>query len=113
MTGSPRMRTLIVIAVLAVCMASGSTAAAQQYQLHHDIIRGRVTDDSGKVIAGADIAVTMAPDRATRFGKSDTAGRYEISFEHGTGDYLVHIASLGREAFRKRITRTGTDSVFT
>jgi len=103
------------ITLCAGLVVAAATAGAQQpaYQIHRDLIRGRVTDDSGKVIAGADIAVTMAPDRTTQFGKSDSSGHYEITFEHGTGDYLVHIAALGRDAFRKRITRTGSDSVFT
>ncbi len=34
-------------------------------------------------------------------------------FAEGTGDYLVHISALGRTTFRKRVTRTGSDSVFT
>ena len=109
------MRTLLS-SFIAIGLASA--AVAQQpttpaYQIHRDVIRGRVTGDSGKVIAGADIAVTMAPDRTTEFAKSDSAGRYEIVFARGTGDYLVHVASIGREAFRKRVTRTGSDSVFT
>jgi len=101
---------------LGACVAAvAATAGAQQpaYQIHRDLIRGRVTGDSGKVIAGADIAITMAPDRTSQFGKSDSSGHYEIVFEHGTGDYLVHIVALDREAFRKRITRTGSDSLFT
>jgi hypothetical protein len=92
------------------------TAAAQQppaYQLHRDVIRGRVTTDSGVAIAGAEIAVTMAPDRNTQFATSDSGGRYEVVFERGTGDYLVHVAAPTRLAFRKRVTRTGADSVFT
>jgi hypothetical protein len=106
------------LALLFGFFATSTPARAQQapapsYQIHHDVIRGRVTTDSGKVIAGAEVAVTMAPDRTSRFAKSDSAGRYEIAFEQGTGDYLVHIAAVGREAFRKRVTRTGSDSVFT
>jgi hypothetical protein len=91
--------------------AQGVPAAA--YQIHRDAIRGRITSDSGRAVRDADIAVTMAPDRVTQFAKSDSAGRYEVVFERGTGDYLVHVAALGREAFRKRVTRTGSDSVFT
>jgi hypothetical protein len=83
------------------------------YQIHRDVIRGRVTSDSGKVVVDATVSITMAPDRQSQFAKSDSAGRYEVVYEKGTGDYLVHIAALGREAFRKRITRTGSDSVFT
>jgi hypothetical protein len=84
-----------------------------QYTVRRDVIHGRVAADSGRALAGAEVAITMAPDRTTQFAKSDSAGRYEVVFEKGTGDYLVHVAALGRKTFRKRITRTGGDSVFT
>ena len=102
-----------VACALVLCASHLSRAQQPAYQIHHDLIRGRVTDDSGKVVVGADIAVTMAPDRTTQFAKSDSSGRYSIAFDRGSGDYLVHIAALGRDAFRKRVTRSGSDSVFT
>jgi len=110
-------RYYVVFAAAGLLLATSAAGRAQQpsptaYQIHRDVIRGRVTTDSGKVVPGADIAVTMAPDRVSQFGKSDSAGRYEVVFERGTGDYLVHVSALGREAFRKRVTRTGSDSVF-
>ena len=97
-------------------LTTATVAAAQQppaYQIHRDIIRGRVTTDSGVAVAGADVAITMAPDRNTQFAKSDTGGRYEVVFERGTGDYLVHVAAPTKQAFRKRVVRAGSDSVFT
>mgnify|MGYP001556799017 CR=1 FL=1 len=81
-------------------------------QTHHDTIRGTVTIDSGKVLAAADVIVTMAPDRISRATTTDNAGRYSMEFANGTGDYLVHISAVGYGTFRKRVTRTGADSVF-
>jgi len=81
-------------------------------QAHTDVIRGRVTTDSGVVLSGAAVIVTRAPDRASFQGTTDQQGNYRILIPDGTGDYLVHISALGRNAFRKRVTRTGTDSVF-
>jgi hypothetical protein len=109
-------RLTIAGALAALCSVTALSAqqpAQPTYRIHHDVIRGRVTTDSGKVIADASIAVTMAPDRVTSFAKSDSAGRYELVFPKGTGDYLVHVSALGRDAFRKRVTRTASDSVFT
>ncbi|MGI8764927.1 MAG: carboxypeptidase-like regulatory domain-containing protein [Gemmatimonadaceae bacterium] len=83
-----------------------------QAQTHHDVIRGTVITDSGKALAGVDVIATMAPDRLSEATKTDNAGKYEIVFEHGTGDYLVHFSAVGRQTFRKRVTRTGNDSVF-
>lgn len=87
-----------------------SSAAAQQAPVHRDVIQGTVTSDSGAV-AGADIIVTMAPDRLSEATKADAAGHYSVVFEHGTGDYLVHVSATGFATFRKRVTRAGTDSV--
>jgi len=106
----PRLAFALVVAATA---ARAQQPAQPVYQIHRDVIRGRVTTDSGVAIVAADVAVTMAPDRTTQFAKSDSAGRYEIVFEKGTGDYLVHIASIGRQAFRQRAVRSGSDSVFT
>lgn len=103
---------------LLALLAAATPVLAQQplnrptYQVHRDVIRGRVTTDSGLAIAGANVAVTMAPDRVTQFDTTDPDGRYDVVYEKGTGDYLVHIAFPGRQTFRKRITRVGSDSVF-
>lgn len=103
-----RFRCLVVAVVSAVCLPASVLA-----QTHHDLVRGTVTTDSGKVIAGADVIITMAPNRDSRSTKTDDGGHYSIAFENGTGDYLVHVSAVGRATFRKRITRVGTDSVFT
>jgi hypothetical protein len=81
-------------------------------QVRREIIRGRVTTDSGAVLAGAAVFVTRAPDRLTMSTKTEADGRYEIVFEQGTGDYLVHVSAVGRRTLRKRVTRQGGDSVF-
>jgi hypothetical protein len=80
--------------------------------LRREVIRGRVTNDSLKGVVGATVTATMAPDRLIQRTTTDSAGRYELIFEKGTGDYLLHIAALGKTPFRKRLSRTGTDSIF-
>ena len=110
---SYRLATACAALVVGAACATAQQPTAPSYQIHRDVIRGRVTTDSGKAIKDAEVAVTMAPDRVSQTAKTDSAGRYELIFERGTGDYLVHVASLGRDAFRKRVTRTGSDSVFT
>lgn len=96
-------------AVAVVAGVAGSAGA----QGHTDVIQGRVTTDSGVAIDSADIIVTMAPDRLSKFGRSDATGHYVITFPDGTGDYLVHISAIGRATMRKRVTRVGRDTVFT
>jgi hypothetical protein len=102
-------RITLARVALAFLLLSPAVVGAQRT----DVIRGRVTTDSGAAIDNATIIVTRAPDRATFQGTADRDGRYQILVANGTGDYLVHISAVGREAFRKRELRTGTDTVFT
>ena len=81
-----------------------------------EIIRGRVTTDSGVAVAAATVTATRAPDRNFFQTATDSAGRYLLVIPDGTGDYLIHVAAAGRQAFRKRVTRASdaaaTDTVY-
>jgi len=70
-----------------------------------------VTTDSGAAIAGAQVVATRAPDRAFRSTLTDKDGRYQIVFEQGTGDYLLHVSALGRSTIRLRVTRTASETL--
>src|SRR5665213_132792 len=107
---TPLRRGIIAITALVAVTTTATNASAQA---HVDTIRGTVTTDSGKAIPDADIIITIAPTRDSRATKADSSGHYTMAFVDGSGDYLVHISAVGYEAFRKRITRTGPDSVFT
>jgi hypothetical protein len=82
-------------------------------QTRAEIIRGQVKTDSGRAVAAADIIVTMAPNREIFRATSDSAGQYRVLIEKGTGDYLVYIGAPGRKPFRKRVLRSGADSILT
>jgi hypothetical protein len=75
-----------------------------------DTLRGRVTTDKGVVIVGAEVVATRAPDRTFKSALTDARGSYQIIFEQGTGDYLVHAAAIGRESARARVQRTGGET---
>jgi len=110
---APCLRVAGFGVVLLVVAALRAGAQLPTYQIHRDLIHGRITNDSGKGVARAVIAVTMAPDRITQFDTADADGRYSVTFDKGTGDYLVHAEAPTLAAARKRVTRTGADSVFT
>lgn len=97
--------------LLAVLLLSAlpATSAAQVT----DTIRGRVTTDSGAAIVGAEVVATRAPDRAFKSDTTDAAGKYQIIFEQGTGDYLLHVAALGRETLRFRLKRVANETTLT
>ena len=75
-----------------------------------ETIRGRVTADSGRAVAGADVSVTRAPDRLILTARTDSLGHFTVRFDQGTGDYLVGITALGYKQFRRRLTRAGNDT---
>jgi hypothetical protein len=97
----------IGVLVLVLCLTSSVVSAAQT---RAETIRGRVTSDSGVAIPGATVSATMAPDRTFQQATTDAAGRFSIHFVAGTGDYLVHVSAVGFKTFRKRLTRTPSDT---
>lgn len=105
------MSTLLRRTTLAALFLVGALHIASA-QMRTDVIRGSVKTDSGRVIAGADVYVTMAPDRITFHANSDSAGTYAVVIPNATGDYLVHISAIGRLAARKRVTRTAAETTF-
>ena len=101
-----RFRCALLLVAVSVPALRGQTP------VRPEIIRGQVKTDSGRVIAAADVIVTMAPNREIFRAASDSAGRYSLTIDKGTGDYLVYIGAPGRRPFRKRIIRNGSDSVY-
>ncbi len=93
---------------MAGSLAQVATPAATS---RHEIVRGTVLDAAAKPIAGAEIIATRAPDRAFKSSTTDAAGRYSIDWPDGTGDYLIHATAVGFQTFRRRVTRTGSDTV--
>src|SRR5205809_3462192 len=91
-----------LILIIAAAAAFTSSAAAQQTA---DIIRGKVVNDSGKVVVGATVIVTRGPDRATQQATSDSLGNWSVRFDPGTGDYLVYVSYTGLKAARRRVQR--------
>jgi len=82
-------------------------------QTRHEIIRGRVTTDSGRPVSGATVRAQRAPDRAVRSVSTDSAGAYSINWPDGTGDYLVSVSAAGLPPVSRRLTRAAgaADSV--
>ena len=88
-------RLLTSLVLLAAVPLGGQSPA--------DRIRGRVTNDSAQAVVGAAVIVTRGPDRAVKQTITDSAGRYRVHFENGTGDYLVAVAGTGYRTARRRV----------
>ena len=84
------------------------TAAVARGQGRAEVVRGRVTGDSGKIVP-ATVTVVRGPDRLTQSTTTDSAGYYSVHFEEGTGDYLVTVASPGMTTARRRVQRQANE----
>lgn len=70
-----------------------------------ETVRGRVTDDSSRVVVGGTVHVTRDPDRLIKQTTTDSTGRFTVVFDSGTGDYLVAVTSEGLRGARRRVQR--------
>ncbi|MGH9423289.1 MAG: carboxypeptidase-like regulatory domain-containing protein, partial [Thermoanaerobaculia bacterium] len=64
-----------------------------------------MTTENGDPLVGAEVIVTRGPDRLVERTVTDSAGKWRVRFDQGTGDYLVYIAYPDRTTFRQRVTR--------
>jgi hypothetical protein len=90
---------------LGVSLLQLAAGMAEAQGTSPEVIRGRVTDDSSHGIV-ATIMVTRGPDRLTQQATADSAGNFRVSFEQGTGDYLVYVSATGYSSARRRVQRT-------
>ena len=103
----PLPASFALLSGLILCLAVSSQSAFAQSQ--PDIVRGRVTDDSARAIAGASVIVTRGPDRLVQHDTTDATGDFRLKFDPGTGDYLVFISATGFSSVRRRVQRAGTE----
>jgi len=100
-------RASSIAAAVAVCCI----AAPLRAQSRHEIVRGRVTTDSGRVVRGAQVIVIRAADSAWKSATSDTGGRYSVDWPDGRGAYTVGVTAPGFAPMQAHVARRGTDSV--
>jgi hypothetical protein len=96
---------LLVAPYVALSVVSVRLAAQER----PEVVRGRVTDDSARALAGAAVHVTRGPDRLTLQATSDSAGRWSLRFDPGTGDYLIAVSAVGFRGGRRRVQRQGDE----
>ncbi len=76
-----------------------------------DIIRGRVTGPDSLPIAGARITATSYQGNVAKSAESDKAGRFQLIFVNGEGDYWIDVAKLGFARRRFEIKKVGDEQV--
>lgn len=108
-----RGRIDTVLLLVLVCASALAPRTADAQSTRPDTLSGRLTTDSARAIADAEIIVTRGPDRTVFRTRTDSAGRWRVIADPGSGDYLVYASAPGRTPIRKRITRETTETHFT
>jgi len=98
---------------LAFCFAVASAAIAPHFAnaQQTDIIRGQVTGPDSAAIEGVQVTVTSISGNVSRTAKTDSRGRFTVTFPGGDGDYMVSYASLGYAAKRFEVKRSADEDV--
>lgn len=79
----------------------GRSVGAQQ----PDVIRGRVVAADSTPLQNAVVTVTDTVAKVPRQIRTDSTGRFSISFDRGSGTYAVAVTMLGQAPQRRTITR--------
>jgi Carboxypeptidase regulatory-like domain len=82
---------------------------AAQQQL--DVIRGEITGPDSIPIAGARVTATSLAGNVNRSARTDTKGRFTITFPGGDGDYFLTVTALGFAPKRFQVKRTADQEV--
>jgi hypothetical protein len=87
----------VLLAFAAICLAMVLVSAPAARAQVSASISGRVTDPTGAVVSGADVAVKDLETGVTRTTMTDDAGRYSV-LALAVGVYEVRVAKQGFEA---------------
>src|SRR5690242_14330279 len=78
-----------------------------------DVIRGRVTSAApgGAAIPNVSVTATSLNGNVNRSAKTDTDGRYTITFPEAEGDYFVTFVAIGYSPRRIEVKRTADQDI--
>src|SRR2546423_12037410 len=81
------------------------SAPTQAQEPRSDIITGRVTDLSGRPVAGAVVGATAPGSSITRTYNTDAEGRYKIYFPGTPSQYSLQVKRMGFAPVQRTINR--------
>ena len=76
-----------------------------------DVIRGQILGPDSIPIAGARVTATSLSGFVNRNARTDTKGRFTITFPGGDGDYIVTVTALGFSPKRFEVKRTADQEI--
>jgi hypothetical protein len=101
------IRWLVMLSLLLPVAARGQVASGT------DILRGRVTDESGAPVAGAEVEVWAAESGVRRTATTNGQGWYTVTVPDGGGRYRMRVSRLGMTPVERTVARTGDEEVLT
>ena len=104
------MRIFASMALLAGIFAPAVPPRCAVAQARHEIVRGRVADDSGRVVRDAQVVVVRLPDNAFKSTGTDANGAYSVDWPDGRGVYTIGVTAPGFAPAEIQ-ARRGADSV--
>lgn len=93
----------------AVC-AAAILPAVMQAQAQHVTIRGRVSGDSGRVVAAASVTITRS-DSSRRRTQTDARGDYSIDWPGADTRYTLVVSAPSFQQYSAALVRASGDSV--
>ena len=94
-----------------LALAALVVAAPVQGQQQLDVIRGLITGPDSVPIAGARVTATSLSGNVNRNARTDTRGRFTITFPGGDGDYFITVTALGFAPKRFEVKRSADQEV--
>jgi hypothetical protein len=76
-----------------------------------DVIRGRITSQTGETVPNATVVATSIPNNVTRNARADRNGRFAITFTNGDGDYWITVSAIGFVQRRFELKRVADEDV--
>ena len=95
---------VVLLAGVLPCLAPSLRAQEREV-----VLRGRVLDDRGAGLEGAEVVVTRAPDLLKSESRTGAAGDFSVTVR-GQGDFLLQVVRPGWRPYRKRIS-AATDTL--
>ena len=105
------MNRLFVVLVACLLWSHPTPLRAQIAPSAPDILRGRVTSDSGRAVSRAVVLVVRVADQTFQNAVTDSAGAWTVSWPERSASYTVRVTAQGFVALSRTITRTANDSV--
>jgi hypothetical protein len=99
--------------LLGVLILGAALAAPAALWAQADVIRGRVTTMSpdNAPILGAVVTATSLSGNVNRTARTNSDGRFTITFPGGDGDYFVSFAAIGYAPRRFEVKRLADESI--